>query len=118
MLGTLDDKIELNRRMSETLESMARALFKSWFVDFDPVTPRPRDPRPSLAGTLLRLVCDHSATIRHLVLDLREDDQLQHSGLGVTQYVWEAVGHNHAHVLQGAERSAPKSSSGISSSSL
>ena len=37
ILGTLDDKIELNRRMNETLESMARALFKSWFVDFEPV---------------------------------------------------------------------------------
>ncbi len=37
ILGTLDDKIELNRRMSETLEEMARALFKSWFVDCDPV---------------------------------------------------------------------------------
>jgi len=37
ILGTLDDKIELNRRMNETLEAMARALFKSWFVDFDPV---------------------------------------------------------------------------------
>src|SRR5574341_514065 len=37
ILGTLDDKIDLNRRMSETLEAMARALFKSWFVDFDPV---------------------------------------------------------------------------------
>ena len=37
ILVTLDDKIELNRRMNETLESMARALFKSWFVDFDPV---------------------------------------------------------------------------------
>ncbi len=37
ILGTLDDKIELNRRMSETLEAMARALFRSWFVDFDPV---------------------------------------------------------------------------------
>ena len=37
ILKTLDDKIELNRRMNETLESMARALFKSWFVDFDPV---------------------------------------------------------------------------------
>jgi type I restriction enzyme S subunit len=37
ILGTLDDKIELNRRMSETLEAMARALFKAWFVDFDPV---------------------------------------------------------------------------------
>ena len=37
ILGTLDDKIELNRRMSETLEGMARALFKAWFVDFEPV---------------------------------------------------------------------------------
>ena len=37
ILGTFDDKIELNRRMNETLEEMARALFKSWFVDFDPV---------------------------------------------------------------------------------
>ena len=37
ILGTLDDKIELNRRVNETLESLARGLFKSWFVDFDPV---------------------------------------------------------------------------------
>ena len=37
ILGSLDDKIELNRRMNETLEEMSRALFKSWFVDFDPV---------------------------------------------------------------------------------
>ena len=46
VLGTLDDKIELNRRMSETLEAMARALFKSWFVDFDPVRAKMdgRDP--------------------------------------------------------------------------
>ena len=37
VLGSLDDKIELNRRMNETLEATARAIFKSWFVDFDPV---------------------------------------------------------------------------------
>jgi len=37
ILGTFDDKIELNRRMNATLEAMARALFQSWFVDFDPV---------------------------------------------------------------------------------
>jgi type I restriction enzyme S subunit len=37
ILGTLDDKIKLNRRMNETLEAMARAVFKAWFVDFDPV---------------------------------------------------------------------------------
>jgi len=46
ILGTLDDKIELNRRMSETLEAMLRALFKSWFVDLDPVRAKSegRDP--------------------------------------------------------------------------
>jgi len=37
ILGALDDKIELNRRMNATLEAMVRALFQSWFVDFDPV---------------------------------------------------------------------------------
>ncbi|MBI5499608.1 MAG: restriction endonuclease subunit S [Deltaproteobacteria bacterium] len=47
ILGTLDDKIELNRQMNETLEAMARALFKSWFVDFEPVRAKAegRDPR-------------------------------------------------------------------------
>ena len=40
VLGTLDDKIELNRRMNATQEAMAGALFQSWFVDFDPVRPR------------------------------------------------------------------------------
>jgi len=54
ILGTLDDKIELNRRMSETLEAMAQALFKSWFVDFDPVRAkaegRPTGLPPDLAA--------------------------------------------------------------------
>lgn len=47
ILGALDDKIELNRRMSETLDEMARALFKSWFLDFDPARAKAagRDPR-------------------------------------------------------------------------
>ena len=46
ILGTLDDKIELNRRMNETLEAMARALFKDWFVDFGPTRAKieGRDP--------------------------------------------------------------------------
>ena len=48
ILGTLDDKIELNRRMSETLEAMARALFKSWFVDFDPVRAKMEGRDPGL----------------------------------------------------------------------
>ncbi|MBI3919582.1 MAG: restriction endonuclease subunit S [Betaproteobacteria bacterium] len=47
-LGTLDDKIELNRRMNETLEAMARALFKSWFVDFDPVRAKAEGRDPGL----------------------------------------------------------------------
>src|SRR5699024_9195837 len=37
VLGTLDDKIDLNRSINQTLEEMAQAIFKSWFVDFDPV---------------------------------------------------------------------------------
>lgn len=46
ILGTLDDKIELNRRMNETLEAMGRALFKSWFVDFDPVRAKAEGRQP------------------------------------------------------------------------
>jgi len=47
ILGTLDDKIELNRRMNETLESIARAIFKSWFVDFDPVQAKAEGREPA-----------------------------------------------------------------------
>lgn len=46
ILGTLDDKIELNRQMNETLEGIARALFKSWFVDFDPVRAKAKGREP------------------------------------------------------------------------
>ena len=53
ILGTLDDKIELNRRMNATLEAMARALFKSWFVDFDPVRAK---------AALRKHAAHHSAT--------------------------------------------------------
>jgi type I restriction enzyme S subunit len=52
ILGTLDDKIELNRRMSETLEAMARALFKSWLVDFDPVRAKAEGRDPGLPEPL------------------------------------------------------------------
>jgi len=54
-LGTLDDKIELNRRMNETLEAMARALFKSWFVDFDPVHAKVEGRDPGLPKPLAEL---------------------------------------------------------------
>ncbi len=46
ILGALDDKIELNRRMNRTLEEMARAIFKSWFVDFDPVRAKASGQQP------------------------------------------------------------------------
>ena len=47
ILGSLDDKIELNRQMNQTLEEMARAIFKSWFVDFDPVHAKARGEQPA-----------------------------------------------------------------------
>jgi len=46
VLKALDDKIELNRRMNHTLEAMAQATFKSWFVDFDPVVAKAEGRRP------------------------------------------------------------------------
>ncbi len=55
VLGTLDDKIELNRRMNETLEAMARALFKSWFVDFDAVRAMAEGRDPGLPPELAAL---------------------------------------------------------------
>ncbi len=47
ILGSLDDKIELNRKMNETLEQMAKALFKSWFVDFEPVHAKAAGRQPA-----------------------------------------------------------------------
>ena len=46
LLGFLDDKIELNRRMNETLEAMARSIFKDWFVDFGPTRAKAPRSRP------------------------------------------------------------------------
>jgi type I restriction enzyme S subunit len=58
ILGTLDDKIELNRRINETLEAMARALFQSWFVDFDPVRAKAEGRDPGLPQPLADLFPD------------------------------------------------------------
>jgi len=58
VLGTLDDKIQLNRRMSETLEEMARALFESWFVRFDPVRAKMEGRDPGLPSDLADLFPD------------------------------------------------------------
>ena len=58
VLGALDDKIELNRRMNETLEATARALFKSWFVDFDPVRAKTEGHDPGLPPRVADLFPD------------------------------------------------------------
>ena len=55
VLGALDDKIDLNRRMCQTLEEMARALFKSWFVDFDPVRAKMEGRDPGLPKEVAEL---------------------------------------------------------------
>ena len=65
ILGTLDDKIELNRKQNETLEAMARALFKAWFVDFEPVRAKMEgrwqrgQSLPGLPAHLYDLFPDH-----------------------------------------------------------
>ena len=79
VLGTLDDKIELNRRKNQTLESMARALFKSWFVDFDPVHAK-MEGRWRRVESLLGLPAEH--------YDLFPD-RLVNSELGEIPEGWE-----------------------------
>lgn len=56
ILGTLDDKIELNRRRNQTLEAMARALFKDWFVDFGPVRAKMEGREPHMPADLWQLL--------------------------------------------------------------
>jgi type I restriction enzyme S subunit len=69
ILGTLDDKIELNRRMNETLEAIARALFKSWFVDFDPVRAKASGEPPESICRRLRLTSDILALFPDRLVD-------------------------------------------------
>jgi type I restriction enzyme S subunit len=86
ILGTLDDKIELNRRMNETLEAMARALFKSWFVDFDPVRAKAEGRDPGLPQPLADLF----------------PDSFEDSELGESPAEWEVRGIDEiAHFLNG-----------------
>ena len=58
ILGTLDDKIELNHKTNETLEAMAKALFKSWFVDFDPVRAKAEGRPTGLPAEISNLFPD------------------------------------------------------------
>ncbi len=80
ILGTLDDKIELNRRMNETLEAMARAIFKSWFVDFDPVRAKASGEPPESICRRLGLTPDLLALF---------PDRLVDSELGEIPEGWE-----------------------------
>ena len=80
ILGTLDDKIELNRRMNETLEAIARAIFKSWFVDFDPVHAKASGEPPESICRRLGLTPDLLALF---------PDRLVDSELGEIPEGWE-----------------------------
>ena len=82
VLGTLDDKIELNRRMDETLEAMARALFKSWFVDFEPVRAK-MEGRWRRGESLPGLPAEHYGLL---------PDRLVDSELGEVPEGWEVKG--------------------------
>jgi len=74
ILGSLDDKIELNRRMNKTLEDIARAIFKSWFVDFDPVKAKMEGRTP--------------AGVPEEIIDLFPD-KLEESELGLKPEGWK-----------------------------
>ena len=69
IIGTLDDKIELNHRMNETLEAIARAIFKSWFVDFDPVRAKASGEPPESICRRLRLTPDLLALFPDRLVD-------------------------------------------------
>ena len=75
ILGTLDDKIKLNTRMNETLEAIARAIFKSWFVDFDPVKAKIAGEPYPLPDAIMALF----------------PDELVESKLGLIPKGWEVV---------------------------
>lgn len=79
-LSALDDKIELNRRMNETLEAIARAIFKSWFVDFDPVSAKASGEPPESICRRLGLTPDLLALF---------PDRLVDSELGQIPEGWE-----------------------------
>lgn len=80
ILGALDDKIELNRRMNETLEAMARAIFKDWFVDFGPTRAKMEGRAPYLAPEIWALFPDR--------LDDEGKPELWHSQSVLEQANW------------------------------
>lgn len=127
LLGALDDKVELNRRMNATLEAMAQAVFKEWFVDgakeeceevtlreacdiFDskrvPLSNREREKRPGQypyygAASVMDHVDDFLFEGIHVLMG-EDGSVLNTDGTPVLQYVWGKIWvNNHAHVLTG-----------------
>ena len=92
ILGTLDDKIELNRQMNRTLEAMAQALFKSWFIDFDPVVVnalRAGNPVPEKFAQRAAHYRDNPDALRLPEDTLRQfPDRFQDSELGPIPEGW------------------------------
>ena len=89
VLGALDDKIELNRRMNATLEAMARALFQSWFVDFDPVRAKLDSRAPAgMDDTTAALFPDHleDSPLGHIPKgwEVKTADEVSTVGIGKT----------------------------------
>jgi type I restriction enzyme S subunit len=102
ILGTLDDKIELNRRMNETLEAIARAIFKSWFVDFDPVIDNALATGNSILHALAEKAACRLQALARAKVDGRErglpkhiadlfPDRLKDSELGPIPAEWQVV---------------------------
>ena len=82
ILGSLDDKIELNRRMNATLEGMAQALFKSWFVDFDPVFDN-----ALAAGHAIPDELKSKAELRRLSAEKKSEFKTHHSSFP-SKFTW------------------------------
>ncbi|MGH2397455.1 MAG: nucleotidyltransferase domain-containing protein [bacterium] len=100
-LDKLDDKIELNRQMNDTLEAMARALFKSWFVDFDPVrakqaknvgwvSPSGRNPPNKADDGLRGYAANPPYKLPPHIADLFPD-RFEDSGLGEIPAEWQVA---------------------------
>jgi type I restriction enzyme S subunit len=89
ILGALDDKIELNRRMNKTLEAMARAIFKSWFIDFDPVRIKAEGKRMKVEKMSAKnSIYPSSFTLSPSILDLFPDS-FKDSELGKIPKGWK-----------------------------
>ncbi len=132
VLGTLDDKIDLNRRMNETLEEMARAIFRDWFVDFGPTRAKMEGRPPYLAPELWELFPDtlddagkpagwevsllgdqiEILDSKRIPLSSREREQRQgpypyHGAAGVIDYVEDYLFEG-VHILLGEDGSVTK----------